>query len=383
MRILFTSQEFDPSGGGGISTYVRVLGEALVRAGHDVHVLVVRAGEAERTENHKGIHVHLAPLRRPRGVGRVLGVHETWHRLTLAANVALAIARLDLKPDVIETPEFGAEGLLLRRPHHAVRLHGAAHHVFPFTGRVGWDHRRAAHLEDWSARRAPLVLAPAAYLATERARLRLEPARVEAVPLPVRRPTPSGSPPVPGRIAFFGRFERRKGPATLVRALPLVRERVPDAHLVLTGRDTEDAGRSVAASLRALAVELGVADVVSIRDGWATPAEVVEAMEEAAVVAVPSAWESFGYVAAEASSLGRPVVASAVPGLDEVVVHGTTGTRVPPDDLGAWVKALVTVLCDPDLAAAWGQAGARHVTERFDPDRVAAATVAAYGRLLR
>jgi glycosyltransferase involved in cell wall biosynthesis len=88
------------------------------------------------------------------------------------------------------------------------------------------------------------------------------------------------------------------------------------------------------------------------------------------LVVVPSRAEGLGLIALEALALGRPVIASAVGGLVEVIDDSTDGLLVPPADPDALAKALATVTLTRPTARA---------VERHRPDEVAAAHAAAYG----
>jgi glycosyltransferase involved in cell wall biosynthesis len=80
---------------------------------------------------------------------------------------------------------------------------------------------------------------------------------------------------------------------------------------------------------------------------------------------VPSVWpEPFGQVAIEAMACGKPVVASAVGGLADVVVHEETGLLVPPGDVAALRAALGRLIADPALRERMGAAGRERV-ERY------------------
>jgi glycosyltransferase involved in cell wall biosynthesis len=100
--------------------------------------------------------------------------------------------------------------------------------------------------------------------------------------------------------------------------------------------------------------------------------------ERAAVVAVPSHREGFGVACAEAMAHARPVVASAVGGLLDLVVDGETGVLVPPRDVPALRRALERLLADADLRRRLGEAGRARVQERFSWPAVTDATLAAY-----
>jgi glycosyltransferase involved in cell wall biosynthesis len=98
----------------------------------------------------------------------------------------------------------------------------------------------------------------------------------------------------------------------------------------------------------------------------------------AAVVACPSRREGFGVACLEAMAHARPVVATDVGGLRDLVVDGETGLVVPPRDPAALRAALDRLLADPALRRRLGSAGRRRAQERFSWDVVTEATVAAY-----
>ncbi|MGI8461548.1 MAG: glycosyltransferase family 4 protein [Solirubrobacterales bacterium] len=389
MRVLLISQEFPPeTGWGGIGTYAGIIAPALVRAGAEVHVLSVIEGQARSTRTGEGVHVHRAPLRRPRGVGRALGTPIAWQRLCGAATLALEHRRLGLGFDVWESPEWGAEGLVLalrRAVPSVVRLHSGGAQVLPFIGPIQRDRRQVIKFEEALIRRADVVTGTRALTSTVPVELGVDPDRVRTIRYPVARVQPL-PPPADERgggdakatVAFVGRFEARKGPDVLVRAVPRLLERVPEARVVLRGRDTPVLGHgSFLEDLRRQIAELGIAHAVELIDDW-HPDAVVAELRRAAVCAVPSRWESFGLVAAEAAALGRPVVASRIAGLDDVVDDGVTGRLVPPEEPAALADAIADLLESPDDRRRMGAAAANDIAHRCDPDRIAAETMSAY-----
>jgi glycosyltransferase involved in cell wall biosynthesis len=162
------------------------------------------------------------------------------------------------------------------------------------------------------------------------------------------------------RLVCVGRLIPIKGHVVLLRALALARERVPEVTLDVAGRGP------LAPALKGYARELGLDDAVRFV-GFVSPVEA--AFENAAAVVVPSLGEGFGMVALEAMERGRPVIASAVGGLPEIVADGETGLVVPPADVDALAEATVSLAGDLPRAAAMGRAGRIRALEQFTPER--------------
>lgn len=378
MRVLLVSQEYPPeTGWGGIGTYLGLVAPALAAAGAEVHVLSVVDGQADETRTADGVAVHRRGLgRRLRGPGRVLP--QTWKRLEQAAAVARAARALGTGFDVVESPEWMAESLLLRRRPLVVRLHSSAAQVFPFVGRSGLDARLAIAAEERGIARADLLVGTGVQLASHRHAV---PDVAISYPVALREPRSAWSPSeAPPRIVFAGRFEHRKGVDRLLEALPAIRRRVPEAILEIVGRDTTTAdGGSVLAGLRERAAALGVADGLRVTERWGRDA-VEEALEGAAACAVPSRWESFGYVAAEALSGATPLVVSDWPSFREVTGDDGLVPIVSGDDSEAWGDALARAIEDPGAARDAALAGRERLRERAAPAVVAGQTLEAYAR---
>jgi glycosyltransferase involved in cell wall biosynthesis len=162
------------------------------------------------------------------------------------------------------------------------------------------------------------------------------------------------------RLLCIGRLIPIKGHLVLLRALAQARGRVPDVTLELAGRGPLEP------ALKAYARELGLADAIHFL-GFVSPVQA--AIEDAAIVVVPSLGEGFGMVALEAMERARPVLASAVGGLPEIVADGETGFVVPPSDADALAEAIVTLAGDLPKAAAMGRAGRARALAEFTPER--------------
>jgi len=100
------------------------------------------------------------------------------------------------------------------------------------------------------------------------------------------------------------------------------------------------------------------------------------------VVACPSHREGYGIACAEAMAHGRPVVASAVGGLLDLVVDGETGLLVPPGDVPALRAALERLLGDAELRLRLGTAARERARELLSRERSVAQTMTAYSDTL-
>jgi glycosyltransferase involved in cell wall biosynthesis len=210
--------------------------------------------------------------------------------------------------------------------------------------------RRAPRLARGVLRGARLVIAASTALADSAHALGAT--RVEVIPSGVDLPEEVGEEARPPEVLYAGRLSAEKGVLELVeaaRGLNLVvagdgplRERVPQAQ------------------------------------GFVPHDELQRLYARAAVVACPSRREGFGVACLEAMAHGRPVVASAVGGLTDLVVDGETGVLVPPGDSGALRGALERLLGDQELRRRLGTAGRERARERFSWPAVTDATVAAY-----
>ena len=114
-----------------------------------------------------------------------------------------------------------------------------------------------------------------------------------------------------------------------------------------------------------LAAQLGIADRVEFT-GWVPHAELDSYYQNARLLVVPSRWpEPFGMVGIEAMARGRPVVAFSNGGIPDWLEHETTGFLAPEFDIDAMTHSIQRLLDDKALAMTMGQAGVRHVQDKF------------------
>ncbi len=167
-----------------------------------------------------------------------------------------------------------------------------------------------------------------------------------------------GAGPVVGCI---GRLAPVKGVEYFIRMAAALSVRMPHVRFVVAGSGPQES------RLREIAYAAGLGEHLRFLGHVPSAASVIGACE---VVVIPSLSEGFSLVAAEAMALAKPVVATRVGGVTDVVADGETGLLVPPADPEALAAAVARLLADPDLARTMGTAGARRAEEHFTLDRM-------------
>jgi glycosyltransferase involved in cell wall biosynthesis len=194
---------------------------------------------------------------------------------------------------------------------------------------------------------------------------RAEPARV-----------PFADPEVPIRILFVGRLVERKGVEVLVRALARLRHRRP-AELVIVGTGNREG------HIRRTAALEGVSEQVDLRGGVSAE-ELARAYGDCDLFVLPAVVDSrgdtegLGVVLLEALAFERPVIASRLGGIVDIVSDGVTGWLVDPGDADVLARKIESVAADPEEARRVARRGRQDTKERFSWGRILSDTEAVY-----
>jgi len=345
---------------GGVQTHVLELGERLRGRGHEVLGLApLRSGSPEPWV---------------RGIGRPVDL--TYNRSNVpidprpwsVRSVGRALAAFG--PDVVHVhepfaPSTGLWALLGARAPLVATFHSGAEPARLYDALAPVLRRLARRLAVRIA-----VSEAAARVARRRLGGTFEviPNGVDTERFAVAEPARLG----PGRkLLFVGRLDARKGFRLAVAAYACLAAERPDLRLVVVGEGPErTAAEGLPPELRERVLLLG-----------ALPNRDLPPIHAAcdAFVAPNVGGESFGIVLVEAMAAGLPVVASAIPGFDEVIRDGVDGLLVPPGDLEALTRALGRVLDEPELAERLRRAG-RERARAFSWEVVLPRLEAAYRR---
>jgi glycosyltransferase involved in cell wall biosynthesis len=174
-------------------------------------------------------------------------------------------------------------------------------------------------------------------------------------------------------IGYLGRLEPHKGIDDLLHAAALLLPSLPNLHLEISGNGPERH------SLETLAHQLGIADHVHFLGRVPNAADFLRQLD---IFVLPSRFEAFGLVAAEAMVVGTAVIVSNAGGLPEVVNNGQTGLVVPQDHRPALAKAIAQLAKNPAQRHQLAQAGQYRATTCFSAERMAQETVQLYQKTL-
>jgi D-inositol-3-phosphate glycosyltransferase len=396
MRIAMVSEHADPTaalGGadaGGQNVHVAALACALARRGHAVTVYTrhndPHVAAAETLDGGVQVRRLAAGPRQPLPKDELLP-----HMAEFGDRLGAQWRRCP--PDIVHA-HFWMSGLASLRGTAPLPVAVPVTQTFHALGSVKARHQGAMDTsppgriaaERQIALDCAQVIATCSDEVAELVRLGVPPSQVSVVACGVDTtvfrpdvpPAPRGTGGPRGRLLALGRLVPRKGIDTVIAALP----QLPGVELVVAGGPPhrELARDPEYRRLRAAAAGLGVAGQVSFT-GAVSRTEVPALIRSADVVVCTPWYEPFGITPLEAMACGVPVVASAVGGLTDSVVHGSTGLLVPARDPAALAAAAGRLLADPELRAAFGQAGVRRARHWYAWPRIAAQTENVYARL--
>jgi glycogen synthase len=396
--VLVTNEVWPLVEGGGIARYVADAARMLAAAGRQVTVLTSSRLRSEHAElaaaGHEGVAVdgvEWAWVREPDGDLTPLWSHQ--HAWSLACWEAVRELAERMRVDVVEFEDYGgaaAATVDARRTGHpalaetvvAVRLHTTWELTQALDDRPleSIAARTVMALERHSLAFADAIMAPGERaLAAYRERYEeLAPAVIAPMPLALRSTDASDdAPPADGplRLLYMGRLERRKGVEELVRAV--LAQEAGTVELTLAGGDTETGPGG--GSMRAHLETLGGEGVTYL--GAVPHLELPALIRAHHLVAVPSRFESYGYVVREALAENRPVLGADAGGIADAFEAGGAGWSFPAGDEAALTRALAERAAD--LAGVRALIDDGTPRRALEPELDAARFPRAYGELER
>jgi len=377
MNVVFATGIFPPDIGGPANS-VSMLAEAWSARGHRVTVVTYSDIAADG-------------LRRPYEVVRIPRAQPVWKRY---AAFLRAVWRASAAPG----PIFAQDGVASGLPALIVARMRRRRLILRVAGDFAWEHAQVGHgyrdsleafqkdrglpfgirlmraLQRAVYRRADLVIAPSRYLSGVLRGWGVSESRIRViyngVDLPKIAPAHGTH---PRRIMAAARLVPWKNLDVLIKAMSSVLQRVPEATLMIAGDGPE------LPRLQALA-DAPMLQGKVVFAGRLKREELLRAIAESAVFALPSSYEGFSHQLVEAFACGSAVVASRAGGNTELVEDGKNGLLVEPGDAAGLSKALLRFLEDPTFAAACGQEAMKDLSRFTTETQIAETTDAVLGK---
>lgn len=389
MKIAMVSANASPLGGadaGEQNVHVAELAAAMARRGHDITVYTRRDApdlpeQVTTPQGYRVVHVPAGPAKAmPKDellsyIGTFAGfLDRQWaaerpdvaHAHFWMSGIATQLAARTRGVPTVQT--FHGLGVVKRR----------------YRGRYDTSPSARLTLERLVARNASWVAASCTDEVFELTRMGRSRTRISVVPCGVDLDRFSTEGPVADRseqhrVVSVGRMLPRKGFATMIEAMPAI----ADTELVIVGGPAAQRPETdpEVRRLRSLAAAHGVAHRVTFTGSIARD-DMPALLRSADVVACTPWYEPFGIVALEAMGCGVPVVASAVGGMLDTVVHDVTGRLVTPQRPKEVAEAVSSILRDSFLRRSLGLAGRDRACARYSWDRIAADTLRIYEKLV-
>jgi len=348
------------------STHTEKWAIALSERGWEVEILSFLSAELPKVK------VHLIPRLAGDKVDVIL--RQNWVREKVA----------EIKPDLIHShyaTSFGLLGALTRKHPLVISAWGSDIFSFP---RTSFLHRK---LLKWILTRADVLCSSSEIMAQEMQRYIGSEQAIEIIPFGVdttRFSPPQGehvSYPKSALTDFTVVFGVAKGlhPVygldLLIEAFAQVHRHFPQTLLRIAGEGPQRC------QLEDLTEKLGIAENIEWL-GQIPNANVSDFYQSVDIVVIPSRQESFGVTAVEGSACARPVIASRVGGLTEVIIEGETGLLVSPENISELGEAMERLIKDPSLRDKLGRQGRANVLKNYDWQQNVTQMEVVYKRLL-
>lgn len=393
MRILQVSSEYPPQKVFGLGRYVSDLSRELAAQGHEVSVLTNSIGGADRDVLDGGVHVHRVEFPPP-------PMPPTPAAPVLAYNVHLQQRAASLGAKGLGDPEVvvSHDWLTAVAGHRIARRLGLPHvwtvHDTVHGKRFGtireMDDRITSAIERWATREADLLVVNSTSIgkeiaqvygaAPERVKLLhpgIDPVACQSIQGETRLAAFRGALADPEKVllTYTGRLDLEKGIDALINGFALLKRRYPDVRLAIAGRGM--LRPTIDEHVRRLGLEEDVM-FCGYLEG-----QVLRSFYSVSDVHVcPSRYEPFGLVALEAMAVGTPVVVSNTGGLRDIVTTTKVGRKFEPNDPQSLADSLFELVAHPKLRRQVGEAGRKHVEEKFSWATLARTAVIHYEKAL-
>ena len=358
MHICFITNEYPTKGqnNGGVGTMIKFIGEYLVSKGVRVSVIGEYKIPGRNVEN--GVHLYRYPMTQKPFI--------TVQRF-IRLNKWIKILHSEHKIDFIETPELGL--FLLRKikgVSYVIRMHGG-HHFFALAEKRKLEPRKVI-MEKVSFAKADKIIAVSHYVKNQTVELLRLKKEVKVINNPINTNLfglANRDKIIKNRIVFVGSIVEKKGIRQLILAMPIIRQKYPNSHLIVVGRNANFPGTNDAYFPYLQKYLPDHHEEFITFTGGIPHNEVATYIATAEVCVYPSHMEALPLAWLEALSMGKPFIGGITGPGPEVVTDGETGLLVDPFSHTDIAKKVIRLFSDTNFAKRLGDNAYHDVHERF------------------
>jgi glycogen(starch) synthase len=391
MRVVLLSWEYPPRIIGGLGRHVYHLATSLAEQGVKVHVVTKDHPDAPEYEESEGVHIYRV-VNYPPDI-----TQEDWVPWTLQFNVALLEKAVALINDLGNVNVIHAHDWLVA--HAAASLKHAYRIPLVATVHATEYGRHQGHLpgpmnklihqiEWWLTFESSRTICCSQYMKEQITDIfELPTDKVEVIPNGIdhesfkrdvsvdlyrKKFVPAGD-----KLVFFvGRLVYEKGVQTVIEAMPLIMNKIPNVTFVVAGSGPH------LNELKSLVSAFDLNEKVKFVGHMDTDG-LCAFYKSADLTVVPSLYEPFGMVVLESMAMGTPTIVADTGGLSEIVVHEETGLKFEPGNPESLAEAMLKVLLDRKLADRLTSDAMAYMGETYNWDRIARQTLEVYKKAER
>jgi glycogen synthase len=386
MRVLLLSWEYPPRIIGGLGRHVYHLATSLAEQGIKVHVVTKDHPGAPEYEESEGVHIYRV-VNYPPDIPQ-----EEWVPWTLQFNVALLEKSVALINELKNVNVIHAHDWLVA--HAAASLKHAYRIPLVATVHATEYGRHQGHLpgpmnklihqiEWWLTFESARTICCSQYMKEQITEIfELPRDKVEVIPNGIDHESFKRDvsvdlyrkkfvPPGDKLVFFVGRLVYEKGVQTVIEAMPLILNKIPNVTFVVAGSGPH------LNELKSLVSAFDLHDKVKFTGHMDTDG-LCAFYRSADLTVVPSLYEPFGMVVLESMAMGTPTIVADTGGLSEIVVHEETGLKFEPGDPDSLADAMLRVLQDSELANRITADAMAYMGDTYNWDRIARRTLDVY-----
>jgi glycogen(starch) synthase len=388
---MILSWEYPPRIIGGLGRHVYHLATSLASEGIKVHVVTKDHPGAPEYEESEGVHIYRV-VNYPPDI-----TQEDWVPWTLQFNVALLEKAVAIVNDLKNINVIHAHDWLVAHAaaslKHAYRIPLVATiHATEYgrhQGHLPGPMNKLIHqIEWWLTFESVRTICCSQYMMEQISSIfDLPPDKVDVIPNGIDSESFKRDVSVdlyrkqyvkPGdKLVFFvGRLVYEKGVQTVIEAMTLILNKIPNVTFVVAGSGPH------MNQLKSLVDVFNLEDKVKFTGHIDT--DMLSAFYKSAdLTVVPSLYEPFGMVVLESMAMGTPTIVADTGGLSEIVVHEETGLKFEPGNPESLADAMLRILTDKELAERLTSDAKAYLGDRYNWDRIASATLEVYRRAER